>query len=222
MILISDVDSVLADFMTPFRMYIWNKYRVAIREEDMTSFNGTGITYARVRELSPFPPKDFDEYDAVVSKATVWSPEFVRNLLPLEPLWNAMMDFPVQRIFLTTRHPSMKHITEGWLKQYGLLRSQSSDSFILRRDKWNFIEDIAKRHENQMILFYDDKLSTAVRVALLDLPNVRVRVPRRPWNDPTTSQTAKEVMVLETPRLAFAIRPDVDLVTELELWKGEP
>lgn len=189
--LFCDIDGVVADTMRSFRWVVWDRYKVALDEKDINTFNAPYAIFKKVKEKGHLPPKNIQELEGFLSKVCFWNPDFFRNLRPRSPFWPTIRNWAGPIVFISTRHPSMQDMTEAWLDRYGLWKRKPGSRLILTSKKQDYLlMESVETKDN--ILFIEDKLETVINVSKLVMSNVYVRVPLRPWNNPDTSDQNKK------------------------------
>lgn len=216
-----DLDGVIADYMQGFQMALWDIYGVYLEAHFCTEHDIMDPAF-EIAQASRVPPQSREQFEVLMSRATSWNAQFFVNLLPKQPLWQKMVNWPGQVVFITTRHPHQTRVTMAWLVRYGLMDYDPSSKrrLILSNDKPKVIKGYVDNlmeipYEDYQFVFIDDKLDTVVNVAELNLPRLTVCVPSRTYTKFRTGHP--EWAAIEKTNTPVCLAEDQEIAIKMSL-----
>jgi len=194
LIVISDIDGVIANFGTSWLAYIYQSYGVAISPASHTEHDGLGrLLYKHMQQQAPqlLCTQGITTYaDFIASKPKAL--QFAETLqltteaLPFFELLPAFIELSqadwVSLQFCTQRDVKIKEWTERWLTLWGLDRREPTVYCASLKDKIAYVHDVARRTRAQVLYLEDHPGCCELLNALTPRKNLAVYLPATTYN----------------------------------------
>jgi hypothetical protein len=194
LIVISDIDGVIADFVTSWLAYIYQSYGVAISPASNTEHDGLDrLLYKHMQQQAPqlLCAQNITTYANFIAskpKALQFADtlQLTENALPFFELLPIFIELSqadwVSLQFCTQRDIKIKELTEKWLTLWGLDRRRPTVYCASLKDKIAYVHDVAKRTRAQVLYLEDHPGCCELLNALAPRKNLAVYLPATTYN----------------------------------------
>jgi len=193
--ILSDIDGVIADFVTSWLAFVYLTYDVAISPADIVEHDALGrLLYKKLLEQQPqlLIAQAINSYDAFkLSRPAALDFEHTEQLLThARPFFELLPTFielaQADGIHLqccTNRHVVHREQTKRWLARWGLsVIAENTLHFCTLEEKVAFVYDTAKHTRSQVIYIEDHPRACELLNAQASRKNLSLYLPATTYN----------------------------------------
>lgn len=191
--IVSDLDGVLVDLVGEACYWFWQRFRVVVPPEAISTFEITDSIYELVKKTTeiryghPFYSKE--DFQAEVRSKLWQDPAVYMRAKPHFTLWRALLEWPNNRLLFATNRPQawgIRHATQDWLALHGFGEDQHELHFChpdcAKKDVIAAVRQtlVNARVDSSRVIFIEDNQAEATQVHQ-SFPDIDVVLVERPW-----------------------------------------